>query len=78
MASITITLTNTCSGGNHVVLSVTGEKSATIRSEIDQLLDPITEDDALAFVRVLVKLAKVGRTKVQLKNLLESGLTVSV
>lgn len=78
MASITLTLTDICSGGGHLTFTLSGVTSGTARGEIDDLTGPLTEEDKRGFVRSLVKLGKVGRTNAQLKTLFQNGVTVSL
>lgn len=76
MASVTTTLTDICGGGNHLQFSVTGRNP--IRLMADDLTQPITEDDLEVFVRVVVRLARQGRTNAQARSLLQAGVTVTV
>ena len=78
MASITITLTDICAGGNHLTYSVTGAKEMTVRGVLDDISQPVTDDEALAFVKVVTKLAKAGRTVAQARALLQAGIVVTV
>ncbi len=78
MTTETITLTHVCSGGNHLTLTGTGAKSATVPALLDELTSPITEEEMLAFAKVIAKMAKAGRTFAQAKNLLEAGVVVTV
>ena len=45
---------------------------------LDDLAVPLTAEDADAFLRVITKLVKKGRTVAQAKTLLQAGVTVSV
>lgn len=78
MSAITLTLTNTCSGGNHLTFGVTGDKTVTFPASISELSDPITNDDAVAFAKIIAKMARAGRTIAQAKTLLQNGVTVNV
>ncbi len=78
MASVTVKLTESCPGGGHVVFTATGDASAVVRTDIGALTDTLTDHDREAFVRVLVALAKIGRTNAQAKAVLVAGVTVSV
>ena len=78
MASLTIQLTGICSGGNHLTFSVSGAKTATVRLMLDNLSEPITDEDAEGFCKVLARLVKSGRTLAQARTVLQNGVTVSV
>lgn len=82
MASITVTLTGTCAqtwgSGAHLKFSVTGEVAQVFEAELAEMTLPISKEDVLAFSRCLIRLAKVGRTNVQLRTLFQSGVTVTV
>jgi len=78
MTTATITLTDICSGGNHLTFSVTGDVAATVRADIGDLTSQITDEDKIAFVKVLAKLAKMVRTNNQVRQLLQSGIAINV
>lgn len=78
MASVTVTLTAICSGGNHLTFDTTGAKVLRVAGILNDMLDPVTDEEAQAFVKVLAKLAKAGRTMNQARNILQSGVTVTV
>lgn len=77
MASITITATGQCSGGNHLRISVTGEFSRTYTVDAAQVKD-MDAEDLQTFVLACINLAKRGRTVAQLKNALQAGLVVNL
>ncbi len=78
MTTETITLTAICPGGNHLTFTGSGAKDIIVRADLDSLGDAVTDDDAAAFVRVICKMAKAGRTNAQAKTLLQAGVTVTV
>lgn len=78
MASVTITLTGACSGGNHLRFTASGAASGVIDAELHELTEPVTEAERVAFVKVVAKLARSGRTLAQAKSVLQTGVTVSV
>lgn len=77
MASITVTATGICAGGNHITFAVTGAKTAAVILDVNDMQGGVPDGDVEAFVRLLCKLAKVGKTNVQLKTALQAGITVS-
>lgn len=77
MAAETVTLTTVCAGGNHLLFTLSGAKSATVRMTLDELSEGISDADAEAFCRVIARLAKQGRTNAQARTLLQSGVTVN-
>ena len=78
MASITVTVTAVCSGGGHLTYTITGDRSATVRGDTSEMLTAIGDEDLASFVRVITKLAKIGRTVAQAKSLLQAGVVVTV
>lgn len=78
MASITVTLTGICAGGNHVTLSITGDRTATLRGDVDQLKDALTEEDVLGFAKVVTRMARQGKTLAQWRTAMQAGVTVTV
>ena len=78
MASITITLTDTCAAGGHLTFGISGDRTGTVRMTLDDLSVPITSQDAEAFCRVVTKMAKAGRTNAQARTLLQAGVTVTI
>lgn len=78
MSAITLTLTATCPGGNHLTFGVTGDKVLTFPAAISELSDPITNEDAVAFAKIIAKMARAGRTIPQARTLLQNGITVTV
>lgn len=75
---MTITRTAECAAQNHVTLSVTGDVTYTYRGDLEDLTAPITDADKDAFLRVLLRFAKIGRTRAQVRTALGNGFTVTV
>jgi len=78
MASVTITLSAICSGGQHLTFSVTGAKVLTVPGMLSDISEPVSDEEAQAFVKVITKLAKAGRTAPQARTLLQAGVVVTV
>lgn len=78
MATLTLTLTEICSGGNHLTFEVSGDRQTSIVTDIRSLDEPLDQDDAAAFIRIITKMARAGRTRQQARALLEAGVTVTV
>ena len=78
MTTITVTATAICSGGNHITFAITGDKSMTVNGQVEEIKSALTNDDFEAFVKVLCKLAKNGRTIAQYKTLMQAGVTITV
>jgi len=78
MTTLTLKLSAICSGGNHLTFTISGDKSATVQAMPSDLSEPISNEDALAFCKVLARMAKAGRTLAQARALLQSGVTGSV
>jgi len=77
MATITITRTQVCPANNHVTLAVSGDRSTTIRTSIDEMLEPVTPSDIEAAIKVLLKLHSSGKTRAQMRAALLAGITVT-
>lgn len=78
MSAVTITLTSICAGGNHLTFTVTGDASRTQTLDASVLSEPASEKEVEAFLKLICKLAKNGRTPAQAKALLQAGVTVTV
>lgn len=78
MTAVTVKLDAICSGGNHLTFGVTGDATATVHGVLENMLEPITDEEKVAFVKVLAKMAKAGRTLAQARAILEAGVTVTV
>ena len=78
MAAITVTLTDVCAGGDHLTFTMTGATNRTIPLFLPELSDPLTEDEAISFCRIIAKLTKQGRTGQQAKTRLQSGVAVAI
>ena len=78
MASITLTRTAECAAQNHMDIAVTGDVSYTFHGVLDDILAPITDAEKDAFIKVLLRIAKIGRTKAQVRNALTAGYTVTI
>jgi hypothetical protein len=78
MASVTLTLTEECSGGNHLTLTMTGAVSGSRVydiTEVQEIIDRVGREELAA---AIIRLAKVGRTNSQLKAVLQAGITVTI
>ncbi len=77
MATITTTLTAICAGGDHLTFSITGAKTLAVAADFAEINSPITDEEAVAFVKVIAKLCKSGKTMAQAKTALQAGITVT-
>lgn len=80
MATIVISLQSVCDGGGHVTLGATlnGANAGQYSYDMDDLIDPITDDDRRMFIKLAARLHKIGKTKAQVKTDLTIGLTVVI
>lgn len=78
MTTINIQLTGVCVGGNHLTFDITGAAARTQVLDLALLSAPIDEREVAAFLKVICKLAKQGRTNAQARTLLQVGVTVIV
>lgn len=76
MASETVKLTHVCPGGSHLTFTLSGAKEATLMLSLLDLSEPVTDEEIVAFCKVMIKLVKVGRTNAQARAVLEVGVTV--
>lgn len=78
MATLTLRITNVCAGGEHFTLTATGDVSYSCGYGVAEFTAPLTDAEKEAFLKVLVRFAKIGRTAQQVKNALIAGATVTV
>lgn len=79
MGAITITLTRTCDGNGHFDFATSGAKAVTLTDvQAVDALSAMTDEEARAWLKGCIKLAKVGRTNAQVKTLFEGGVTVTI
>lgn len=78
MASITITRTSECTSLNHVHLEVTGDAQYSYDGTMDDIMSPISDSEKDIFIKVLLRIAKIGRTTAQVRNALTNGYTVTI
>lgn len=79
MANITFTKVYECAAGDHLRLAITGDvPSQEIGVYLPDLAVAITEDEKQAFLKVLLRIAKIGRTQVQIKTALTNGYTITI
>ena len=80
MATVTLTATAFCSGGDHVriTLVVDGVERANKVYFVPALVESLNETDADDVIRTLIRLHKIGKTNAQVKTDLQAGLIVVV
>lgn len=82
IGTIAISLDSLCAADNHARLTLDlngGEKIKQVATTVEDLIDPpINDDDIESFLRVLLKLGGRGKTKVQMKNVLQGGVVVTI
>lgn len=78
MAAIIITYVSVCDGGAHVELAITGAATHTVRLGLDDVTNAITAEEVDNFVKIILRLSKMNKTKAQLKTALQAGIVVSV
>lgn len=79
MASITFTKVYECAAGDHLRLAITGDVPAQeFGIYLPDLTGALTEEEKQAFLKVLLRIAKIGRTQSQIKNALTNGYTVTI
>lgn len=80
MATVTLTATRICSGGNHYTmeLRVDGVVRATRTYLVDELIDAVGDVEAETVMLSLIRLHKLGRTNAQVVANLRAGLNITV
>jgi hypothetical protein len=78
LATLNIIRTTECPAQNHVTIAVTGDVAHTYHGDMADFLAPMTNDEKNAFVKGLLRFAKIGRTNAQMRNALTNGVTVTV
>ncbi len=78
MSSLTLTRTFECAAQNHITIAVTGDVTYTYRGTLEEITAPVTEEEKEAFIKVLMRVAKIGRTRAQIRNALTNGYTVTI
>lgn len=79
MSSITFKKVYECAAGDHLKLSVSGDVPAqNIGIYLPDLAGTITEEEKQAFLKVLLRIAKIGRTQQQVKTALTNGYTITI
>ena len=79
MASITFKKVYECAAGDHLRLAITGDiPSQEMGIWLPDLAEPISDHDKEVFLRVLLRIAKIGRTQAQLKTALTNGYTITI
>lgn len=78
--SVTISLDSACAGGGHVTLSVVVDGGASIKRAFDgdELRGDLTNQDKEDLVRLLTKAKLAGLTRIQARNTLQTGFTVTL
>jgi hypothetical protein len=78
MASMNLLRSWECDSQNHVTINVTGDVSHTFHGDMTDLTSPMTEGEKDAFVKGLIRFAKIGRTNAQVRTALTNGVTVTI
>lgn len=79
MATITLQKVYECAAGDHLRVIVSGDVQAQdFGIYLPDLAGQITEEEKQAFLKVLLRVAKIGRTQQQVKTALTNGYTVTI
>jgi hypothetical protein len=78
MATMQLKASSFCAADNHFTLTASGDVSFVTRYEVGEFLAPLTDDEKTAFLKALVRFAKIGRTSAQVKTALTAGVTVTI
>ena len=80
MATIAFTLDHVCGGGEHVAVIVQKDGGPTRSYEYTatDMIDPLTEEQIADMALVLLRLRMQGKTRLQTRNDLQAGFTVTI
>lgn len=79
MANITFTKVYECAAGDHLRIAITGDvPSQEIGIYLPDLAISVSEEEKQVFLRVLLRIARIGRTQNQIKNALTNGYTITI
>lgn len=78
MSTMTLTRTFECPAQNHVTIVVAGDVSHTYHGTMADLTSPITDAEKDAFIKALIRFAKIGRTNAQVRTALTNGVVVTI
>lgn len=79
MSTITLTKVYECAAGDHLRLAVTGDFPAQdVSIYLPDLTGSVTEEEKQAFLKILLKVGRIGRTQNQIKTALTNGYSISI
>lgn len=79
MANLTFTKVYECAAGDHLRLAITGDvPSQEIGIYLPDLAISVSEEEKQVFLRVLLRIARIGRSQNQIKNALTNGYTITI
>lgn len=78
MSTLTLTLVDQCTGGSHLQFVLSGDRSAQRVMDRSEIEEPLTDQDLEAFIRIITRMARAGRTLNQARTLLANGVTITV
>jgi hypothetical protein len=80
MAVIIFGLDHICGGGEHVSITANkdGGGSKTFHYTSNDMLDPLTDEQFHEAALVVLRLRMQGKTKLQARNDLQAGFTVTI
>lgn len=80
MATLTLTLLDTCGGGGHLTLNVqiNANDKGNLYVGTADVLGEFSDDEIDAVVKGVLRLHKIGKTLAQVRSDLLAGLTVTL
>lgn len=79
MTIINIQMTALCAGNNHATIEISKDgQTRKLELGIDEIRAPVTADDIETFARLAIKIQSDGKTKAQLRNVLQLGFLVTI
>jgi hypothetical protein len=76
--AITITGSNVCGGGGHIDIAVTGDVAYSFKCAVDDMRGALTDDEKETFLKVLIRYALRGKTKLQARQALQAGIVLDI
>lgn len=80
MATMKLTLTHVCDGGEHaeIAVQVNGKNRGTYGVNVSDVTGAFPDEDIETFLAGVIRLHKIGKTLAQVHSDLQAGLTVTL
>lgn len=79
MSTITFLKVYECAAGDHLRLQVSGDvPSQDVSVYLPDLTGAITDEEKQIFLKVLLRVARIGRSQQQVKTAVTNGYTITI